>query len=88
MGGMMGGTGFGSGFGLIGLLLNLVIIVGIVVLVIWAVRQFSSSGQGSGPAGQQNNRQTEATPREIIEKRYARGEITRAQYQEMLSDLN
>jgi len=88
MGGMMGGAGFGSGFGLIGLLLNLVIIVGIVVLVVWAVRQFSSKGQGSRLLGQQNNHPTEVTPREIIEKRYARGEITREQYQEMLSDLS
>ncbi|NIW94674.1 MAG: SHOCT domain-containing protein [Phycisphaerae bacterium] len=86
MGGMMGG--FGGGFGLIGLLLNLAIIVGIVVLVIWAVRQFSSSGQGSGLLGQLNNRTSKATPREIAAERYARGEITREQYQEMLSDLS
>ena len=82
-GGMMGG--FGGGFSLIGLLFNLLIIVGIVVLVIWAVRQFSSGGRDSS---QQNNRSTEATPREIVEKRYARGEITRKEYQEMLSDLS
>ena len=87
MGGMMGGAGFGTGFGLIGLLINVVIIVGIVVLVIWAVRQFGSSGWGSGSSGQQNS-SFEATPREIVEKRYARGEITREQYQEMLSDLS
>lgn len=88
MGGMMGG--FGGGYSLIGMLLNLVItlvvIGGLVWLVIWAVRQFSSKGQGSGLPGQ-DNRTGEETPREIVEKRYARGEITREQYQEMLSDL-
>jgi putative membrane protein len=82
MGGMMGGLG------LIGLLFNLAVIVGIVVLVIWAVRRFSSDGQISGLLGQQNNRTSKATPREIAEERYAQGEITREQYQEMLSDLS
>lgn len=82
MGGMMGG------FGLIGLLFNLVVIVGIVVLVIWAVRRFSSDGQISGLLGQQNNRTSKVTPREIVEERYAQGEITREQYREMLSDLS
>ena len=88
MGGMMGGTGFGAGFGLIGMLFNLIIIVGIVMLVIWAVRQFSSNGQSSSFMSQQNNPSTDATPREIVEKRYARGEINREQYQEILSDLS
>jgi putative membrane protein len=87
MGGMMSG-GMMGGFGLIGLLLNLIVIVGIVVLVIWAVRQFSSNGQSSGLLGQQNNRTSKATPHEIAEERYAHGEITREQYQELLSDLS
>jgi uncharacterized membrane protein len=87
MGGMMGG-GMMGGFGLIGLLLNLVVLVGIVVLVIWAVRQFSSNRQGAGLLGQLNNRPAEATPREIVEERYAHGEITREQYREILSDLS
>ncbi|MDX1522649.1 MAG: SHOCT domain-containing protein [Anaerolineae bacterium] len=86
MGGMMGGMM--GGFGLIGLLLNLVVIVGLVLLVIWAVRQYSSSGQGAGLLGQLNNRPAETTPRDIVAERYARGEITREQYQEILSDLS
>ena len=87
MGGMMGG-GMMGGFGLIGVLLNLVVIVGLVLLVIWAVRQFSSNGRSSGLLGPLNNRPAEATPRDIVEERYARGEITREQYQELLSDLS
>ena len=90
MGGMMGG--FGGGFSLIGILLNLVITIavigGLVWLIIWAVRQFSGNGQGSSLFGQQHNRPTGETPREIVEKRYARREITREQYQEMLSNLS
>jgi len=90
MGGMMGGLG--GSYSLIGMLLNLVITIavigGLVWLVIWAVRQFSSNRQGSSLLGQQSNRTAGETPREIVEKRYARGEITREQYQEMLSDLS
>jgi putative membrane protein len=79
-GGMMHGFGFGSmGLfgGWIGLIMNLVIIVGVVILVVWAVRRFTSGSVSSG--GQ--------TPREIVQARYARGEITRDQYQQMLQDL-
>ena len=73
--------GFG-GLGLIGLLFNLVIIVGIVVLVVWAVRRFTNgtSNWNQLSSGSQS-------PREILQARYARGEITREQYQQMLSDL-
>ncbi len=71
--------GYGMmGFGLIGLLFNALIIAGIVVLVVWAVRRFSD------PAGRQAGGQT---PREIVQARYARGEITREQYENMLDDL-
>jgi putative membrane protein len=80
-GGMMGMHGFG-GMGLlggwIGLIFNLAIIVGIVILAVWAIKRFtggsiSSSGQA---------------PREILQARYARGEITRDQYQQILQDLS
>jgi putative membrane protein len=80
-GGMMHGFGFG-GMGLfggwIGLIINLAIIIGIVILVVWAVKRFTSGNVSS--SGQ--------NPREIVQARYARGELTRDQYQQMLSDLN
>ena len=80
-GGMMGMHGFG-GMGLlggwIGLLFNLAIIIGIVILVVWAVKRFTSGNVSSGSQ----------TPREILQARYARGEITRDQYQQILQDLN
>ena len=77
-GGMMGLGGMGLLGGIIGLILNLAILVGIVVLVVWAVKRFTA---GSSPSGMQ-------TPREVLQARYARGEITREQYQQILSDLN
>ena len=92
-GGMMGGFGGFGGFGSlgwIGMILNLVItvgvIVGIVLLVIWAVRRLSASGQGQGFTPYQAQGGTAA--REILQARYARGEITRDEYQQVLADLS
>ena len=84
-GGMMNGFGFG-GMGLfggwIGLIFNLALIVGIVILVVWAVKRFTSgSVNGNQTSGNQS-------PREILQARYARGEITREQYQQILQDLS
>jgi len=73
---MMGG-GMMYGFGWIGMIFNVAIIIGIVILVVWAVKRFTGGSLSS--SGQ--------TPREILQARYARGEITREQYQQMLSDL-
>ncbi len=72
--------GYGMmGLGLIGLLFNVLIVVGIVVLVVWAVKRFSLGG--SHMPGRES-------PRDIAQARYARGEITREQYQEILKDLS
>lgn len=91
MGGMMGGSGFGFGtFGIIGAILNLVItvgvIIGIVLLVLWLVRRLGSEG---GPwSVSQRPADSQFSSREILQTRYARGEVTREQYQQMLSDLS
>lgn len=78
---MHGFGGMGLIGGIIGLLFNLVVVVGIVVLVVWAVKRFSSGTTFTPGTGVQ-------TPREILQARYARGELTREQYQQMLQDLN
>lgn len=89
--GMMYGNGYGwlGAYGWVGMILNLVItvgvIVGVVFLVIWLVRRFSNSGEGSNSGYSQPGGQP--APREILQTRYARGEITREQYQQMLADL-
>ena len=79
MGGMMGGFG-AQGFGNnpIGMVLTLVfwvlIIVGVVLLVVWLVRnagRTSLPGQASDPA------------LDILRARYAKGEITKEQFEEM-----
>ena len=89
---MMHGFGFGGfgSFGLIGMILNLIItlglIVGMVLLVVWAVRRISPGGSGPGSTWQQS--QAPSSPREVLQVRYARGEITREQYFQMLDDLS
>ncbi len=89
---MMHGFGIGGfgAFGLIGMLLNLVItvglIAGLVLLVVWAVRRFAPTAQTGWPlAGEPH---VELSPRDVLQRRYARGEITREQYQQMLADLS
>ncbi len=83
--GMWGGYG---GMGLVGPILSLVIsvavIIGIVWLVIWIVRRLSSDQITTmGQSGPENN----TSPLDIIKVRYARGEITRDDYQAMMKEL-
>jgi putative membrane protein len=82
---MMGFYNFG-GFGWIGMILNLVItiavIVGVVILAVWAVRRFSGANAGMG-----SHKLTGASAKEIAQSRYAKGEISREEYQQILSDL-
>lgn len=80
--GMMHGFGgMGLWGGLIGMIFNVAVLVGIIWLLVWAVRRFTG-----GPTywNQTSGRQS---PRDILQERYARGELTRDQYQQMLKDV-
>jgi putative membrane protein len=87
---MMGvhGPGFG-GFGLIGMLMQLVVmiglIVGVVLLVMWLWRRVGLASQTTRAPQQPVNLGPSA--REVLQTRYVRGEITREQYQQMLTDI-
>lgn len=76
-GGMMGwgGFGFGSFWWLIMLLFWVLVIGGVVLLVAALVRQAPASDTGGSRA------------LEILRERYARGELTREQYEQMRRDL-
>jgi len=77
-------TGFGMGFGLIGLLFMILFWGGLAFGAVWLVRALFDNRQGPSqklPA----DRQPRA--RDILDQRYARGEITREQYELMKSDL-
>lgn len=83
-----GGLGFwGTGYGWLDMVLNLVInlavLIGIMFLIVWFVhRIFPVYGSTGGRSG------SFLTAKEMLQARYARGEITRQQYKKMLSDLS
>lgn len=73
-----GGFGGGVGFGVFGFFLVLLLIFFIVRVAFWGVRSSYRAGPrygGGDPA------------RAIARRRYARGEITREQYEQIVRDL-
>ena len=64
----------------IGMLFWLVIVAGIVALVVWAVRTASGRGTGSAPRS--------ADALEIARRRYASGEISKEQFEQLRNDLS
>ena len=71
------------GFGFIGFILMLLFWILLIAGAVWLVRSIfpgsikTDRSQGDQPSG----------PREILDHRYARGEITREQYKVMLEDI-
>ncbi len=75
--------GFGMGFGLVGILV-MVLFWGLLIFgAVWLVRSLFPSGGGSVSL----SRGDRASAREILDLRYARGEIDREQYEAMKKDL-
>jgi putative membrane protein len=76
MGGWMGG------YGLLGLLLMVLVWAALFALAIWLVSVlFPRIGR------QQQVDETTMSARQILDRRYARGELSREQYQVMVRDL-
>lgn len=71
------------GFGFIGLLIMGLFWIGLILLVIWAARGLFNGSSTPSRRGEQD-----PTPREILDLRYSRGEITREQYEIMKKDLS
>jgi putative membrane protein len=69
---------------LAGLFIFVVLLIVLVVLVVWAVRRTGGGVKGAFPGGAA----AAQNPKEVLQMRYARGEITREQYQQMLQDLD
>ena len=79
------GFGWSDGFGGtwmmgIGMVFWLVIVAGIVLLVVWAVRTASGRGTGSAPQS--------VDALEIARRRYASGEISKEQFEQLKKDLS
>jgi putative membrane protein len=77
-------TGFGMGWGLLGMVMMVLFWGGLVVLAVLLVRALFPREQQlpPGPSGR------EPAAREILDQRYARGEITREQFEQMKRDLS
>ena len=78
-------------WGWIGLVLNLVfwvgLIAGLTLLVVWAIRRARVPAANFSYAGGQNTAGSLPTAKEILQAQYARGEITREQYELMKQDI-
>lgn len=77
MGGLFGG--FGITWMIFIFLFILAIIAGIIILIIWAVRKAGSS--------EQTQKVTESKALEALKERYARGEITKKEYENIKKDI-
>lgn len=78
--GGMGGWGPWGWFGgIIGFLFMIAFWVGVIALIIWGVRLLTRSSEP---------RTREQTPLDIAKARYARGEITQEQFEQLKKDLS
>jgi putative membrane protein len=78
--GMMDGYGWGYGYGLIHMVVWVVVLVAIVAGVIWLVRSLA------GPGGHVAHPRRSAGL-DLLEERYARGEIKRDEYLQKKKDI-
>jgi len=75
-------TGFGMGFGGLGLIGMILFWVAVIAGIVWLVRTVGGSNV-QFPMQMQGGQNA----REILDQRYARGELDREQYETMKQDL-
>ena len=73
-------TGMAFGWMIFGGLIFVAFWVAVVWLIVWAVRRFTEPHGGAGVAGK--------SPLDIAKDRYARGEITKEQFDQLKKDLS
>ena len=78
MGGLFGGFGFI--WMIFTFLFVLAIIAGVIILIVWAVRR--SGGM------QQPQQKSVSTVMETLKERYAKGEITKEEYENIKKDIS
>lgn len=85
--GAMGGYGYGGySFGLIHMIFWVVLLIAVVVAVVWMVRSMMSGGGAA--AGSHAPPPPRRSPGlDVLEERYARGEISRDEYLEKKRDM-
>jgi putative membrane protein len=76
-------SGWGMGFGFLFMILFWVLVIlGIVALIRWLMRESQAGRDQNGRA-----RPRDKTALEIVQERYARGEIDREEYEQKKRDL-
>ena len=72
---------YGGGLGIAGMILSFIftalIIAGVIILIVWLVKRTNSSGTGSA----------DSNTLEILKTRYARGEITKKEFERLKKDI-
>jgi len=85
------GGGYGgmtSGGGILMMVFWLAIIVGIVLLIVWLVRQTSGAASGHAHWDHPSYRPGPGSSAlDVLRKRYAKGEIDKAEFEEKRKDL-
>ncbi len=79
--GMMGGWGGYGGYGPFGMIIWLVILVLVIAAVVWLIRSASHPGIHLPGAGRRS------PGLDVLEERYARGEINRDEYVQKKRDI-
>jgi len=80
--------GFGGAFMVVWMIFGLLLMVLVVVGIVWLVRQLSSNGDRSvAQQGPPSSGPGAGSAREELDRRYARGEISREEYRTMRDDL-
>lgn len=74
---MMGGWNTMAGYGWLGMSMMVLFWVAVIALVIWAVRTFATP----------RNAMTELDALEIVQRRYARGEINHEEFEQLREAL-
>jgi putative membrane protein len=73
--------GFGLGFGLLGLLLMVLLWGGVILAAVWLIRALFPQVERPATA-------TPVNSREILDRRYAQGEISRQEYESIKATLS
>jgi putative membrane protein len=80
--------GFGWGFGGLGMIFMMLFWALVVLLAVWLLsRLFPGATHNTGAQTTQGNSAASSNAVDIVKQRYARGEISKAEYEEMLAVL-
>jgi putative membrane protein len=77
------GMGFGFGWAILGAIIMVIFWVAVIWLIVWAIKRASHHTYSNYPPGTTGP----MTPLDIAKERYAKGEITKEQFDEIKKNL-